>query len=90
MNNRIKELAVEAKLIVTECNGFDSNKLSADLQRFAELILKECIGLMDRQNRYYADTGTYESREYYELCQAKEEAFEEASDSIKYHFGVQK
>lgn len=80
MNNRIKELIEQCTIDIE----------SFDAERFAELILKECIGLMDRQNMYYADTGTYESREYYERCQAKEEAFDEASDSIKYHFGIQK
>ena len=78
MNNRIKELIEQCTIDIE----------SFDAERFAELILKECIGLMDRQNKYYADTGTYESREYYERCRAKEEAFDEASDSIKYHFGI--
>lgn len=82
MNNRIKEIYNNA---LSATNG-DGEEAMCEL--FAELILKECIGLMDRQNRYYADTGTYESREYYERCQAKEEAFDEASDSIKYHFGI--
>ena len=43
MNERIKQLAVEAKLIALEPNGFDQNNLSKAQQKFAELIVKECM-----------------------------------------------
>jgi hypothetical protein len=42
MNERIKQLAIEAKLIASEPNGFDQNNLSKAQQKFAELIVKEC------------------------------------------------
>lgn len=48
MNERIRELAVEAKLIVPEYNGFDLTKLSASHKIFAYLIIKECAELVDR------------------------------------------
>jgi hypothetical protein len=43
MNERIKQLAIESKLIASEPNGFDQNNLSKAQQKFAELIVKECL-----------------------------------------------
>jgi hypothetical protein len=42
MNERIKELAIEANLISSESNGFDQTRLSIAQQKFAELIVQEC------------------------------------------------
>jgi hypothetical protein len=48
MNEKlINELAVEAKLIVTEYNGFDLTKLSVSHKIFAMLIIKECARIVD-------------------------------------------
>jgi hypothetical protein len=43
MNERIKLLAIEAKLIASEPNGFDPTRLSISQQRFAELIVREML-----------------------------------------------
>jgi len=43
MNKRLKQLAIESKLIAPEYNGFDHTRLSISQQRFAELIVQECI-----------------------------------------------
>lgn len=48
MNERIRQLAVGAKLIVSEPNGFDQNNLSKAQQKFAELIVKECLSQVDK------------------------------------------
>ena len=42
MNERIKQLAIQSKLISAEPNGFDPTRLSMSQQKFAELIVKEC------------------------------------------------
>ena len=42
MNERIKELAIEATLIIAQPNGFDPTRLSMSQQKFAQLIVKEC------------------------------------------------
>ena len=47
MNERIKQLAIEAKLIAPEYNGFDHTRLSISQQRFAELIVRECAKVAD-------------------------------------------
>jgi hypothetical protein len=43
MNERIKQLAIEAKLIAPEYNGFDHTRLSISQQKFAELIVREML-----------------------------------------------
>ena len=45
MNQRIKELAVEAGMIVGEPNGFDMTRLMPKEVKFAELIVRECATL---------------------------------------------
>jgi len=47
MNERLKQLAIESKLIAPEYNGFDHTRLSISQQRFAELIVRECIDIAD-------------------------------------------
>ena len=42
MNERIKELAVEAGIIVGEPNGFDMTRLMPKEVKFAELIIRQC------------------------------------------------
>jgi hypothetical protein len=42
MNERIRELAIEATLIIAEPNGFDPTRLSMSQQKFAQLIVAEC------------------------------------------------
>ena len=46
MNERLKQLAIESKLIAPEYNGFDHTRLSISQQRFAELIVRECASLL--------------------------------------------
>jgi hypothetical protein len=47
MNERIKLLAIEAKLIAPEYNGFDHTRLSISQQKFAELIVLECMTICE-------------------------------------------
>ena len=42
MNERIRQLAVEAGMIVGEPNGFDMTRLMPKEVKFAELIIEEC------------------------------------------------
>ena len=43
MNERIKELAIEARLIAPEYSDCTHTTLSPQEQKFAELIVKECM-----------------------------------------------
>ena len=52
MNERIKQLAVEAGMIVGEPNGFDMTRLMPKEVKFAELIVRECANMMPHDNLY--------------------------------------
>ena len=54
MNERIKQLAVEAGMIVGEPNGFDMTRLMPKEVKFAELIVRECAKVADGE---WADPG---------------------------------
>ena len=49
VNERIKQLAVEAGMIVGEPNGFDMTRLMPKEVKFAELIVKECMKLNSKE-----------------------------------------
>ena len=83
MNERIRELAEQAELNTTLL--FNKEKL----EKFAELIVKECMSLMNQEREGYAKPSQYQSREYYERFAAKEDAFDDAAHIIKNHFGVE-
>ena len=48
MNERIKELAVQADLLIKKSNGdeFRYGNFDPRFQKFAELIVKECAGIV--------------------------------------------
>ena len=72
MNERIKQLAVEAGMIVGEPNGFDMTRLMPKEVKFAELIVKECAKVIfETQVDYIEMDGMHRIR-----------------DNVKEHFGV--
>ena len=77
--------------ILLDIMSVPGNKQLADLffEKFAELIVRECMSLMNQEQEYYSKPASYESREYYERCRAKEDAFDDAARIIKNHFGVE-
>ena len=76
MNERIKELAIEAGIISAEYNGFDSTSLTTSQRKFAELIVRECANhcdlLLDHKISSEWSRGTHD-----------------CSRAIKKHFGVE-
>ena len=74
MNERIKQLAVEAGIISAEYNGFDSTGLTKAQRKFAELIVKECLKIVE-PDRTSGD----------EWCLT----LDETAQSIRQHFGVE-
>jgi hypothetical protein len=86
MNERLEELSKEAwrQIDVSKIRG----RHPAYTKIFAELIIKDCLALIDKRREFCSVAGEYESREYYACMIAKECAFEEAADEIKYHFAV--
>ena len=73
MNERIKQLANEAGLLVHNPNGVPTK-----LEKFAELIVQECAGLLEKEAESSHDEGT----DTYNIL-LKE------SNWMKRHFGVE-
>jgi hypothetical protein len=68
MNERIKELARESGLLVHNPNGVPTK-----LEKFAELIVKDCLNIVNRHEYSY-----HEADPLWETAQL-----------IKQHFGVE-
>ena len=73
MNERIKELAVEAGMIVGEPNGFDMTRLMPKEVKFAQLIVKECAKVILETPVDYTEI----------------DAMHRVRDRVKNHFGVE-
>ena len=58
MNERIKELAKQATIRKFDGTGTDMGKLVLDEQKFAELIVRECAGLLEKEAESNYDEGT--------------------------------
>ena len=87
MNERIKELKDQCwveKCIPHWDNGMWIEK-HIDLEKFAELIVRECISIVDEQKECLHEEQKYcHDRDYgYEL------AVDDASNGIKQYFGVE-
>ena len=83
MNERLKQLAIESKLIAPEYNGFDHTRLSISQQKFAELIVRECLSeikgmMVDESELLY---------EHEETTECVNEALMDAHHNIAIHFG---
>jgi hypothetical protein len=56
MNERIRELAVEAGMILGDAGEFDMAKFMPKEVKFAELIVKECMSLVSEPGPDMNDT----------------------------------
>jgi hypothetical protein len=83
MNEKIRKLGVEAGLIVEEWDGFNRRQLDPAQQKFAELIVRECIDVCDGNHEHKNHTDTLFSRGVTTGIQLSQQA-------IKTHFGVEK
>ena len=83
MNERIKELAEQAYKEVIETNDYNGSAYTVrefDKEKFAELIVRECIGLADK---YAAGEWISEFDVGYMSCA------ESLKEEFKEHFGVE-
>jgi len=89
MNERIKELADEAGLRFTQLMSNPMVPIvdgrETDLAKFAELIVKECISIVDEQKECLHEEQKYwHDRDY-----GYASAVDDASKGIKQFFGVE-
>ena len=78
MNKRIKELIAQAREPLHNKNLPFNQGLVEYSEKFAELIVRECIGICEKDGQWYTNTGW--------LAEAGEAM--SLSDQIKEHFGV--
>jgi len=83
MNERIRELIEQATTI--EEHGWGASYENFDREKFAELIVRECISIVDEQKECLHEEQKYwHDRDYgYAL------AVDDASKGIKQFFGVE-
>ena len=78
----IREIANQASTHAEDSvdyyNGIGNDGLSWEAKilkardlKFTELIVRECVSLMESEKDYYSDPIAYESREYYERMRLK-------------------
>ena len=80
MNERIKELAVEAGMIVGEPNRFDMTRLMPKEVKFAELIVRECVDIV---------SGTAVNTPPNDLFYGYNLGVNKAAENIKERFGIE-
>jgi len=78
MNERIKELIAQAREPLHNKNLPFNQGLVEYSEKFAELIVRECIGICEKDGQWYTNTGW--------LAEAGEAL--SLSEQIKEHFGV--
>jgi hypothetical protein len=85
MNKRIIELAEQCRI---ETYGVNGELLVADFdeQKFAELIVRECLGIV--KSNTYGPAGEYDYS-YSDTNAAADERAETIHEEIAYHFGVE-
>jgi hypothetical protein len=86
MNKRIKELAEQAGFR----NGtFDGFWIDNDgVNRFAELIVRECLDIADGQKKYVEDMEVFNEQDA-TWNKARIQQSQQIVDKIKQHFGVE-
>ena len=77
MNDKIKEFAIEARLLTGWPNG------EVEYQKFAELIVRECINKIETHQIPVGNSAVGEM-----ACEWTYAALKEISGEIKEHFGV--
>jgi hypothetical protein len=84
MNERIKELAIEAGMIIGDASEFDMAKFMPKEVKFAELIIRECADIINHR----ADTCS-DWLDSVKANEAVREGQRECAKTIKEHFGVE-
>jgi len=79
MNERIRELAKESGLI-----QYDTDGKIQDVEKFAELIVRECLKCGDNLSKYYIEN--HPEKEQVLLLAS----IADYSNQIKQHFGVER
>lgn len=89
MNERIKELAQES--FFDEATNAPSDKMytlsEAKMQKFAELIIQECMGVALAKKKWVEDQRVFDPRDL-AWNKARVQIIQHIVNKIKEHFGV--
>lgn len=88
MNERIKELAVQAKLPDYLLEYGTELCVAPHLQRFAELIVRECADISLEQKKRVEEQETFNQYDY-DWNRARIQQSQHIADKVKQHFGVE-
>jgi hypothetical protein len=89
MNERIRELAEQAGCDWWEGRAQrDMTRCDTELQKFAELIVKECADIADGQKKYVEDMVVFNEHDA-NWNKARIQQSQQIVDKIKQHFGVE-
>ena len=80
MNERIRQLAIQAGMIVSESNGFDRIRLTFNEVEFAELIVRDCLAI-NKVETTASDLPEYNLGIL--------EGYRRARENMSIHFGVE-
>ncbi len=88
MNERIKQLEIQSVFY-----NEDTQLWEFDREKFAELLVEECLSILKESQEHYANPIKFEPAEdyveYYIAMSAKEYAIADAISDIKYRFEVE-
>lgn len=87
MNERIRELATQAGAYETIEGGFIIFDDHAELERFVQLIVKECISVSENHAKDIESQPSDSEFKYYD--EAIGNGFYEATAAIKEHFSIE-
>jgi hypothetical protein len=88
MNERIKELIFEAVnfRLDPDSNSYEAQVCPEDLESLAELIVRECLGIV--KSNTYGPAGEY-NYSYSDESAAADKRAETIYEDISYRFGVE-
>ena len=86
MNQRIRQLAEQATRTAMWIGDPDAGEL--DAEKFAELIVKECMAIADEQKKYVEDMEVFNEQDA-TWNKARIQQSQQIVDKIKQHFGVE-
>jgi hypothetical protein len=88
MNERIKELAIEAGMIIGDTSNFDMAAIMPKESKFAELIVAECIDIALEQKKWVEDMKVHNPHDEV-WNKARIQQSQHIVDQIEKHFGVE-
>jgi hypothetical protein len=86
VNERIQELAEICTVDFVDGRGVSLSEI--DVEKFADLIIKECIGIADEQKKYVEDMVVFNEHDAV-WNRARTQQSQQIIDKIKQHFGVE-